>query len=343
MPELPELDKILHSGNLAYGPYTKEFEKKLAEFLGSQYVLVTNSFNTAISVAVSALGLVAGDEVILSPMACLASTQPYEAENLKIIWADVDPQKGTLDPESVIKNITPKTKCIVHNHFCGYPGEVDAINEIGRKYGIPVIDDGIECFGSEYKGKKIGNCGTDITVFSFNPVRIPNTIDGGCIVFKDKELYEKAMLIRDCGIDRTKFRDEMGEIDANCDITMRGYSATMSNVNGYIGMKQMECVEKLISSQRENANKWSLLLEGSQYKPLSFKDTIPNYWVYGIIAPDKKDTIKTFRDKGYYASGVHVNNNIYSIFGASESLPGVENFYKHFVALPCGWWVDTLE
>lgn len=343
MPELPELSNILYSGKLAYGDYTKKFEKMLQAFFETEYVLVTNSFYTAISVAVATIGLESGDEVIMSPMACLASTQPYESENLRIIWADVNPTSGTLDPESVKKKISAKTRCIIHNHFCGYAGDIDAINQIGQDYGIPVIDDGIECFGTEYRGRKIGNCGTDVTVFSFTAVRIPNTIDGGCIIFKDKSMYEKAILIRDCGIDRTIFRDELGEINPDCDISLRGYSATMSNVNAYIGINQMEKINEVLLKQRQNASCWDEIISRTDYKKMSNNYVKPNYWVYGLLAPNKRETIIKFRDIGYYASGVHINNNRYSIFDDKSELPGVNDFYNHFVAIPCGWWVNLKE
>jgi perosamine synthetase len=238
MPPLPELDDILHSGQLAYGKYARSFEENLQNFLGKDaHVWVTNSFHMAISVAISLLEIHPFDEVIASPMACLASTQPFAAQAIKVRWADVDPHTGTLDPGSVKEKINRKTRAIMHNHFCGYPGYIDEINEIGKECGIPVIDDGIECFGSEYKGKRIGNCGTDITIFSFNAVRLPNTVDGGAIVINAPELYRKAELIRDCGINRGKFRDELGEINTECDITLTGYSATMSDVNAYIGLQ----------------------------------------------------------------------------------------------------------
>ena len=340
MPELPKINEILHSGQLAYGSYTKEFEEKLRAYFGTPYLIVTNSFNTAISVAVTTLGLTFGDEVLASPMACLASTQPYLSAGMKIRWADVDHQLGTLDPESVRKRITKNTKAIIHNHFCGYPGYIDEINQIGKEYGIPVIDDGIEAFGSEYKGKKIGNLGTDVTVFSLTAVRIPNVIDGGVVIFKDKELYEKSLLVRDCGIDRSRFRDSIGEISPDCDISLIGYSATMSNVNGYIGSCQMENVKDILSAQRIRAEKWTSYFEGqTELKPVQQGFQNPNYWVYGILAANKTETILDFRNKGYYASGVHINNNIYSIFGEHIDLPGTNDFYSHFVALPCGWWM----
>ena len=342
MPALPKLNDILNSGQLAYGSYTREFEEKLKKFFGTENLIVTNSFNTAISVAVTALGLSFNDEVLASPMACLASTQPYLSSGLQIRWADVDSRTGTLDPESVRKRITPNTKAIIHNHYCGYPGYVDEINQIGKEYGIPVIDDCIEAFGSEYKGKKLGAVGTDVTVFSLTAVRIPNCIDGGVVIFKDKELYEKSLLIRDCGIDRSRFRDSIGEISPECDINLIGYSATMSNVNGYIGSCQMDKAAEVIERQRVLAKKWDeRLLQFPDICPLHQDFHNPNYWVYGILSSDKKQTILNFRERGYHASGVHINNNIYSIFGDCVELPGTNEFYSHFVALPCGWWMEN--
>lgn len=169
MPELPALNSILYSGQLASGEYTKEFELGLRKYIALKRLLVTSAYNTAISVAITTCEFKAGDEVIASPMACLASIQPYAAAGLKIVWADVDPRRGTLDPDSVKKVITPHTRGIIHNHFCGYPGYIDEINEIGKRNEVTVIDDGIECFGSIYKGKQIGNCGTDVTVFLLIP------------------------------------------------------------------------------------------------------------------------------------------------------------------------------
>lgn len=342
MPELPELDKILHSGALAYGEYSRKFEGRLSEFIGgNKSVLVTNSFNMAIAVVTSLLDIKAGDEIVASPMACLASTQPFAANGIRVRWADVNPKTGTLCPESVKKTITSNTKAIVHNHFCGYPGYIDEINEIGKEYGIPVIDDGIEAFGSKYKEQYIGACGTDITIFSFNAVRIPNTVDGGAIVINNEDLISKAKMIRDCGIDRNIFRDEIGEINPSCDITLTGHSATMSNVNAYIGLRQMDCMDDILKAQRCQAESWKQILQTETDIEIMVRQGCnPNYWVFGVLAKNKRETILKFRETGWYASGVHINNNIYSIFGKQNVLPGVEEFYSHFVALPCGWWMQ---
>lgn len=342
MPDIGGILDVLNSGQLTYGNYTQLFEKNLQDYLNEPYVMVTNSFHTAITVALTAMGIGYGDEVIASPMACLASTQPYLTSGIGVRWADIDPNRGTLLPESVEKNISSKTRAIVHNHFCGYPGYIDEINAIGKKFGIPVIDDGIECFGSIYKGNRIGHCGTDVTIFSLTAVRIPNCIDGGAIVFKNREAYEKALLARDCGIDRKNFRDEIGEINPECDISMIGQSATMSNVNGYIGLMQMKFVDNLIEMQRKQAQKWNEYFVNNQEEvPINVNHGLPNYWVYGILAKNKKKTICEFREKGYYASGIHIRNDLYSVFEKSNStLIGVTEFNNKFVGIPCGWWMD---
>jgi len=341
--ELPKLDAILHSGALAFGKYGREFEQKLRSYIGVDQLITVNSFNYAILVALLTLGIKPGDEIIASPIACLASNQPFVTMGAKVVWADVDPTTGTLSPESVEQKISSKTKAIFHNHFCGYPGYIDEINSIGSKYGITVVDDAIEAFGSEYKGKKIGNTGTDVTIFSFQAVRLPTTIDGGALVFKDKTLYEKSILVRDSGIDRKYFRDGIGEINPDYDISVPGFGATMSDINSYIGLQQMNDIEMLIGKQRKNANRWTekFLTKNKHYFLMNNrKEITPNYWVYGLLADNKIETIKKIRDMDYYASSVHLPNTYYSVFGNHESLKGVAEFYSKFLAIPSGWWVN---
>lgn len=342
MPEhLEELEAILHSGSLAYGKWGKDFERSIANYIGVNEILVVNSYNSAVLILLSTLGIEAGSEVIASPMACLASNQPFPAKGIRVVWCDIDPNTGTLDPEALEKKITSKTKAIFHNHHCGYPGYIDEVNSIGKKFGIPVVDDCIEAFGSVYKDRMMGSTGSDATVFSFQTVRLPNTIDGGAVVFKDKNLSAKAKLVRDLGVDRTRFRDERGEISPLCDITTAGYGALLSEVNAYIGFRQMSELSALLSIQRGNAEIWI------QYFTENFKDitilhhrndVLPNFWIFSILTEKKEQLLNDFRNMGYYASGVHLNNNLYSVFGFQGDFPGVTEFATHHLALPCGWW-----
>ena len=339
--ELPEIDSILHSGTLAYGKWGHEFENRLGDYIGNSLILATNSFNAAYQVAITTLGLQPDDEVIGSPMTCLASNQPFATQHVKVVWADVEPSTGMLDVDDVQKKITHKTKAILVNHFCGYVGYVDEILALAKEKGLYVIEDAIEGFGSEYKGKKVGNLGADVTVYSFQTVRLPNTIDGGAVSFKDKTLYDKALLVRDYGIDRSRFRDEMKEISPLCDIAIPGYGATPSEINSYVGCLQMDVIGVLLEKQQQQARSWDVFLDEKGVKPVSLVfDTKPNYWVYGVLADNKRVFMEEWRGKGYYASGVHLPNTYYSVFDNRLELRGVKEFYSKFVALPCGWWMD---
>lgn len=344
-PYMPEniqegLNEILYSGKLSYGKYGKEFEQKLSEYIDHKNVLTVSTYNQAMLIVLSTLGLKPGDEVIASPVSCLASNQPFVIKGLNVVWGDVNPKTGSLCIDDVRSKITTNTKAIFHNHYCGYLGDIEAMNALGKEYGITVIDDCIEAFGSELHGNKTGNLGTDITVFSFQTVRLPNTIDGGALVFNDYELFEKAKKIRDYGIDRTSFRDELNEINPKCDIKLEGYGALMSEINSFIGIHQMNDIHKLIEKQRINAQLWQKSID--EMKVISSLEittnTKPNNWVYGILSENKVATIKKFREQSFYATSVHINNNIYSVFNNKDQLKGVEEFMNHFIAIPCGWW-----
>jgi dTDP-4-amino-4,6-dideoxygalactose transaminase len=335
------INEILYSGELGFGKYGKQFESQLINYIGNEYLLTVSSYNTAMLIVVTTLNLQPGDEIIASPVSCLASNQPFAVMGLKVVWADVNPKSGSLCPTSLKSKITNKTKAIFHNHFCGYLGLIDEVNEIAHEYGIPIIDDGIEAFGSTHKEAKLGNLNSDMTVFSFQTVRLPNTIDGGAITFKDKVHYEKAKLIRDYGIDRTKFRTIDGEINPECDIDLPGYSGLMSEFNSFIGIKQMEEIESLLKKQKNNASVWDDKFSNNPtIVPLEqTQGAMPNYWVYGTLCKNKREMINEFKEKGFYATGVHINNNEYSVFNNKVNLKGVNEFINHFVAIPCGWWV----
>lgn len=339
----PELEEILYSGNLAYGKYGQLFEAALAKYIDNPQIITVSSYNQAMLMALSILDLKHGDEIIASPVSCLASNQPFVIKGLRVIWADIDPNTGSLCVEDVRKKINTKTKAIFHNHFCGFLGNITAINQLAKQHGLWVVDDCIEAFGSEFEGKKAGNLGADLSIFSFQTVRLPNTVDGAAISFSSRELYEKAKLIRDYGIDRRNFRTTLGEINPQCDITIEGYGATMSEINSFIGCKQMEDIPLLLEKQQNNAHYWNdFFLESKSIRPLQLSpNTRPNYWVYGVLCEDKSKALASFRDKNYYATSVHINNNIYSVFKNHEKLKGVNDFMVKYIALPCGWWMNN--
>jgi perosamine synthetase len=337
-----QLELILNSGQLTSGHYVKIFEKQLQEFVGNPYLMVTGSNTYASLIALALCNVKNGDEVIASAMACLASNQPTLNFGGRLVWADIDPYTGTLSPEDVRRKITKNTKAILHYHWGGYPGYIDEINAIGKEFGIQVIDDAIESFGSEYKGNKMGNVGTPITTFSFQTVRLPNSIDGGALAFANEETYLRALRMRDFGIDRASFRDELGELSAQSDIKDLGYNAIMNEVNAFVGIKVMEKTPSLIDKQRLNAKHWDLYCEQNNHKSLlgDRKDILPNYWIYSFLAQNQIEELKRIRREGFYASKVHIRNDYYSCFGKfNKSLKGVNQFEQQQLSVPSGWWL----
>jgi perosamine synthetase len=343
MPNLNGIKKLLKSGNLSYGKYGRLFEDSLKSFLEIDTLCTISSYNIAFFAIFASIGLKYGDEVVMSPVACLESTQPVKAFGLKIKWVDVDAKTGTLSPKSLNDAISKNTKLIIHNHFCGNVGYIDEINKIGKKYNIPVIDDCIEAFGAEYNGRKLGNVGTDYTIFSFSFVRFPNTLSGALIV-TNRENITKILKIRDNGIDRVGFRLENGEINPEHDINIIGYSGLMSEFNSFIGLKQMKEVSKILKKQRNNANIWNMIydIQGNKIESIYKNNlSLPNYWVFGILTNDKIRLMEILASKGFKTSSVHINSNIYSIFEKNNPviLEGVNEFTSKFLALPSGWWV----
>ncbi|MGY0038973.1 DegT/DnrJ/EryC1/StrS family aminotransferase [Pedobacter sp. NJ-S-72] len=152
-----------------------------------------------------------------------------------------------------------------------------------------------------------------------------------------------ASRIRDYGIDRSKFRDSNNEISAESDIEIEGYGALLSDVNAYIGHQQMADLPNLLSMQRVNAENWKKYFQQGD-RPVQIlgdrKNINPNYWVFSILTDQKNQMLEYFRGEGYYASGIHINNNIYSAFGNGIELKGVSEFVSRHLALPSGWWVS---
>lgn len=339
-----EFKTLIYSGRLVNGSYKKLFTDALAEFIGNKNIILCSSFFDAQSIIINVLGLKAGDEVILSPLSCLRSSSPFVFYGLKVAWADIDPNTGTLDPKSVEKLITKHTKLIVHNQHLGYVGYIDEINAIGNKYGIPVLDDCLDGIGGIYKGKNIGNCGTDFTIASFDPVRLPNAVNGACIITEKKETYNECLAASDLYIDRTEFRLDTGEINPDYDITKTGLLSSFSEVHAYLGYKQMPDLKLLLSKRLKNALTWDKFFQNNKRlgaTPIGNKDGTPNYWVYGFRTKTKEQIYSYFKLKNYEISGVHFPNHNYSIFSNKPVLSGVDEFYRIFLALPCGWWIEN--
>ncbi len=339
-----QLLEIIYSGKISYGKFSKLFEKKIQEYIGNPLIMTTSTSNHALQIAFDVLELPIDSEVIASPMSCLASTQPILTNKLKVKWVDIDPSTGTLDPDEVKKNISTRTKAILHYHWCGYPGYIDEINKLGKENGLYVVEDATESFGAQYKNNFIGNTGTDIVCFNFGPVRLPNSIEGGAISFSTTEMYSKALLMRDYGIERNKFRDEFGEISSLCDIKIRGYGAMMNDINGFIGLKQMNKVPELLDKQKTNSEILKAAFDDiSGISTIDNRNEIlPSFWVYSLFTKEKNKMIDFLRKSSIGCSSVHLRNDIYTCFNnTGKSFNGTDSFINKNISIPSGWWTNT--
>lgn len=346
MPDdLPELNKILHSGNISYGFYGNLFEEKLRNKLDNPYVLTTSNFFYAVSVALSTFGLRAGDEVIISPLNCLAAVMPYKNYGLEINFVDINIFTGTLDIDCVKKSITNKTKLIVLSHYCGYQGDIEEFRKIVNENNIFLINDCFEAFMSfDNRIKNSGALSNEAFVYHFGPTKLPNTIDGGCVEFFSESFFYDANKIRDLGIDRKLFRKSNGEIDENYDVEFNSYGAMMSEVNSYIGICQLQEVPKLKRIMKQNY--YSLLFELDlilkfDYELLkNFSKT--NYWLFGVLSKDKKAEFSHLREKIIHVSEVHVSLERYTVFDKNQMFfPNIRKFENQFIAIPTGWWYEN--
>lgn len=338
------IEEILSSGQIAGGPSVEKFENLLREYLGNPLVTTTGDISSSLALCLLMAGVRPGDDVVMSPLVCLATSCPVRNLFANIRWCDVDPATGNLDPLDLSKNITPKTKAIVVYHWAGNPAEIDSIGSIARLHHIAVIEDAGEALGAEYKGRKIGATGSDYTVFSFYPNRHLTTIDGGAIACAREEDYEKVRWLKRYGIHQPSFRDSEDEINPTSDIPVAGWNSYMNHIAATIGVDQMKRFPGIIARYQGNGFFYDEALASVQCltvlkRPVNSRSA---YWVYTFLAQNRDNLLKKLRQHGVYASKVHLRNDLYSCFGtAREALPGVDYFSAHCLSIPCGWWVTN--
>lgn len=221
--------------------YINRFEKAFAEHMGVPYAIATSSCTGALHMGMAALGVGAGDEVILGNTNWIASAAPITYLGATPVLVDVSPESWCLDPEKVRQAITPRTKVIVAVHLYGNLCDMDALLEIGREFGIPVIEDAAEAIGSQWRGQPAGSLGA-FGAFSFHGTKTVTTGEGGMFVTSDRAVYERVLTLsnhgRVAGSTRQFWPDFIG------------FKYKMSNLQAAIGCAQIERVEDLIQRKR---------------------------------------------------------------------------------------------
>jgi perosamine synthetase len=337
-----KLAETIYSGFIGQGPKVEQFEKRLQTFFKNKNILTLNSGTSAIQLALRLCNVTHNDEVITTPMTCTATNMVVLAMGAKIVWADVDPITGLIDPVSIEKKITKKTKAIIIVHFGGIPCKIDEINKIAKKYNVKVIEDAAHALGSKYKNKLIGNH-SDFVTFSLQAIKHITTGDGGLLICKNHKDYQRGKLLRWYGIDR----DEKKRKDFRCEnnILEYGYKFHMNDICATIGLEQMKYIKKIINKHINNSkyyDKKLMNLENIKLIPKN-KNIISSSWIYTLHIQNNRDYfIKWMAKNGIVASRVHERNDIHDAFITSRTkLKNLDRFNSTQVSIPVGWWLTN--
>ncbi|MBR2404093.1 MAG: DegT/DnrJ/EryC1/StrS family aminotransferase [Clostridia bacterium] len=331
---MPAIEQILYSGYIAEGEAVYKFEKEFGDYIGNPNVLVLSSGTAALHIALLLLDVGKGDEIISTAMTAEPTNTTIAITGAKVVWADVDEKTGLLDPESVRRKITPRTKAIMLVHYAGMVCDMDEFNKISKEYNIPIIEDTAHALGSKYDGKIIGS-NSRFTCYSFQAIKQMTTVDGGAIAFRDEADVAAARKLRWFGLDKKVSRLEN-------DITRAGYKYGMNNVTATIGSVQLQDTPDIIARYVSNGKYFDEKLAGASGVTLVpyYNNTEPSYWLYTMKVEKRDDFIKMMESKGILASTLHHRSDTHSVFNESKcELPGLDKFYSEFIHIPSGWWV----
>ena len=345
---LSRLREVFNSGYLNEGTVVSEFKEKLSDILNHDYVVPTNSCTSALSMALRLSGVGPGDDVITTSMTCVATNTPISFIGANVVWADIDPNTGNIDPVSVKSVMTKKTKAVICVNWAGNPCKLKELQKICDDNNAKLIQDSAHGFGSKYNDKHVCHY-SDFTCYSFQAIKHITCGDGGALVCRDSVDYNRACAMKWFGIDRNKAKDLKGEWKGQrweIDIVEAGHKFHMNNISAAIGLSNLESYDELISKHIENAGIYSSLFDSTPIiNPISVeRHALSSNWVYTIILDTKVDRdnlAKCLNDLGINAGLVHVPNHPYTCFKDSlVSLPNTELFSKTQVSLPCGWWLS---
>jgi len=244
--EIQKVVQVLRSDWITTGPVVQKFEQNFAKQVGAKYAVSVNSGTAALHIGCLALGLKPGDEVITTPMTFVATANAILYCGAKPVFVDIDPVTLNINPDLIESKITRKTVGILPVHFAGHPCKMDAIFRIACKHSLWVLEDAAHAVGGKYKNKKIGSL-SDVTIFSFHPVKNITTGEGGMVVTNKKSLYEELLMYRTHGIRQNAWIRRGVKGDWHYDMEALGFRFNMTEMQAALGLCQLK---KLASFQR---------------------------------------------------------------------------------------------
>ena len=254
--EINEVVDTLKSDWITTGPKTFKFEDLFSKKVNSKYAIAVNSCTAAMHLAIIALGIKNGDEVITTPYTFAATAEVITNANAKPVFVDVEKDTYNIDPTKIEEKITDKTKAIIVVHYAGHACEMDKIMDIARKFDLYVIEDAAHAIGSKYKDKMIGSV-ADITCFSFYATKNITTAEGGMITTNDGDLADKMRMLSLHGISKDAWKRYSSEGSWYYEILYSGYKYNMSDLQASIGIHQLKKLDQMQERREEIVDKYN--------------------------------------------------------------------------------------
>lgn len=276
------------------GMYHEELENRLRDKLGVPYLSLMVNGHMALELAIQALGLPEGGEVITTPFTFISTTHAIVRNRLKPVFCDIKPDDYTLDEEKLEGLITDRTAAILPVHVYGNVCNVERMQEIADRHGLKVIYDACHAFGETYKGRGVG-CFGDVSVFSFHATKVYHTMEGGAVAFAEERLYEKLYNLKNFGIQGEEL------------ITDVGANAKMNELAAIMGLCNLREIDRNIALRRERVQLYNELLghtEGLRLPAYDRADIQYNYGYYPVLFADKESRDRIYdrlREKNIYA------------------------------------------
>jgi dTDP-4-amino-4,6-dideoxygalactose transaminase len=302
------VNDALDVGWLGMGATTRDFEERIGAFLGlkNRFVAVTNTGTSAFHIALRAAGIGPGDEVITPSFNYVADHQAIRAAGAEVVMCDIRDDNLGIDVEKAEKLITKKTRAIDPLHFAGIPCDLDGVYRLAEKHGLRVLEDATHAFGTLHKGRKIGSFG-DMTWFSFDPVKIVTSIDGGCVVVNsEKELHDLQRL-RLLGVDKDTTERYRNRRAWDYDVVSEGYRYHLTNIMAAIGVSQIKRVDEFIASRKRVCRRYSEAfapIEGVRVPATDFEGVSP--FIYSLrVLKGRREALIAHLDHAGIDVGVH--------------------------------------
>ena len=321
--------EVIESSAFAGGPFVETFEEEFAAFCGSTYAIAVGNGTDALWLALLALGIGEGDEVITVPNTFIATAEAITYCNARPVFVDVDPDTFTMNPAELEKSLTKKTKAIIPVHLFGQPADMDPILEFARANGLFVIEDAAQAHGAEYKGRKAGAMG-DAGCFSFYPGKNLGAFgEAGAVVTNDPELRKQIQMLRDHGQSRKYYHSTMGW---NC--RMDGIQAAVLSI-------KLRHLDKANSLRRKHAQEYNQAFAGIDGVLTPFGATYARhvYHVYAIRVQERDALLQHLQKKGvgcavHYPVPIHLQAAGGNLGYTKGAFPIAENLADEFLSLP---------